>query len=259
MPIYSLPGFYEPFSAILHLAAAVVFALLGVREVRRHRGDPRRAGLIGGFTIASVFMLSMSGVYHMMIDGTMAWTVMYRIDVASIFVLIAGTFTAIHALHFEGLKRWAGLTLVWAIATTGLTLMVIFMEQIPGLWRTLILAILGWATALSLLAIWRTRGWRHVRYVVYGGVAYTVGAVMLETWWPTPIAGVVGPHEMWHIAVLVGLGFHWLFVIDCCEVRGPTPLLRRRRVREDVIESSAVAGEGMSAELAKPQAASGSR
>ena len=30
--------------------------------------------------------------------------------------------------------------------------------------------------------------------------------------WPVLIPGVVGPHELWHVAVLVALSLHWRFV-----------------------------------------------
>ena len=50
-----------------------------------------------------------------------------------------------------------------------------------------------------------------------GGAAYSIGALFLIADAPTAIRGVVGPHELWHVAVLAGLTLHWLFVINCIE------------------------------------------
>ena len=62
MTVHPIPGFYEPVNAILHLGAAGVFAVLGVRLIRRSRGDRTRVALLSVFAFACVFMLSMSGV-----------------------------------------------------------------------------------------------------------------------------------------------------------------------------------------------------
>jgi len=43
-------------------------------------------------------------------------------------------------------------------------------------------------------------------------VAYSVGAILLGLQWPTIIPGVVGPHEVWHVAVIAGMSCHWVFV-----------------------------------------------
>jgi len=30
--------------------------------------------------------------------------------------------------------------------------------------------------------------------------------------WPVLIAGVVGPHEVFHLGVVAGIAFHWAFI-----------------------------------------------
>jgi channel protein (hemolysin III family) len=212
MPVRPLPGFFQPVSAITHLGAAVVFAVLGVRLIRRCRGDRLRLALISVFVVATMFMLSMSGVFHMLTGGGAAWAVMFRMDKAAIFVLIAGTFTPIHGLLFRGVVRWAGLGLMWGAAVTGLTLVTIYFDDMPfGLGTTLFLA-LGWIAGLSIVVLWRRRGFRYVSPILAGGLAYSVGAILLGLQWPTLIPGVFGPHELWHIAVIAGLSLHWRFV-----------------------------------------------
>jgi hypothetical protein len=50
--------------------------------------------------------------------------------------------------------------------------------------------------------------------LLFGGIAYTLGAIVLMLNWPILIPGVVGAHELWHFAVLVGLGLHWAFIFQ---------------------------------------------
>jgi predicted membrane channel-forming protein YqfA (hemolysin III family) len=55
-------------------------------------------------------------------------------------------------------------------------------------------------------------GVRFILPLVWGALAYTVGAVADFLDWPVLVAGVVGPHELFHLAVLAGISFHWAFI-----------------------------------------------
>ena len=56
-----------------------------------------------------------------------------------------------------------------------------------------------------------------MKFLLAGGIAYSLGAIVLMLHAPSLIPGVIGPHELWHVAVLIGLGLHWLFVEACLE------------------------------------------
>ena len=66
LQIHSLPGFYEPFSSITHLLGAGVFAILGVILLQEARGHRGRMICYGVYVFSTVFLLAMSGVYHML-------------------------------------------------------------------------------------------------------------------------------------------------------------------------------------------------
>src|SRR5438552_4013357 len=98
IPIYPIPGFADPFSSLSHLLGAGVFAVLSVfllLKGRRHRG--RRVWL-GTFAAASVLLLAMSGIYHLLGHELAGRAVMQRLDHAAIFVLIAASFSAPHGI-----------------------------------------------------------------------------------------------------------------------------------------------------------------
>ena len=153
----------------------------------------------------------MNAVYHLLGPGTGRY-VMRQLDVAGVFALIAGTVTPVHAILFRGLNRWAPLLLVWSAAVTGITLRLIFSESLaPGI-GTAIFLLLGWGGLISCVLLWWRYGFSFVAPVLAGGVAYTLGAIILGLKRPTLIPGIVGAHELWHVAVLAGLGLHWRFV-----------------------------------------------
>ena len=209
--VVGIPGLREPISSISHLIGAAVFAILSVDLVRRGRGDWPRTISLAVMSAAAVMLLYLSGVYHLFEQGE-AREFLRRLDVASVFVLIAATITPIYTILFTGFARWGPLVLVWSAAATGITLRMLYFYSLPGVFNLVVFLGLGWAGATSAVMLWRRHGFIFIRSLVAGGVAYSLGAILLELHWPTLIPGFFGPHELWHAAVLAGLSFHWHFV-----------------------------------------------
>jgi channel protein (hemolysin III family) len=224
--LYSLPGFHDPVSALTHLLAAPVFLVLSYFLLRRGRGNTARLIFLGIFAFASVFLLSMSGVYHMMESGGNARLVMERLDHSAIFVLIAGTFTPVHGILFRGWARWGPLLLIWTCAITGITLKTIFFDNLDeGLGLSFFLG-LGWIGILSAAVLWQHYGFHFVRLLLLGAALYTVGSVLEYFNWPVLIPGVIGPHEMFHLAVLAALSCHWAWVFGFASGEVPERVYR---------------------------------
>ncbi len=226
--IYAIPGFREPVSCFTHLFAAPVFAILGYFLVRRGRWNRGRRASLAVLAFSSVFLLSMSAVYHLLGPGTGRF-VMRQLDVAGVFALIAATVTPVHAILFRGFNRWAPLLLVWSAAATGITLRSVFADNFPTGLGTALFLLLGWGGLISCVLLWRRYGFSFVKPLLWGGLAYTMGVVFLGLNRPTLIPGVVGPHELWHIAVIAGLSLHWKFVFQFADGLPHAPLRRDSR------------------------------
>jgi len=208
----SIPGFSDPVSSLTHLAAAVVFASLSFPLVARGRGDALRVIAIVVFAFSCVLLLSLSGVYHLLSPGTAGRSVLLRLDHAAIFVLIAGSFTPVHMILLR--ERWQRhlLAWIWVAAIAGLTLKTAFFDATPP-WLGLLMYLgLGWLGLISTVALARRFGVRFVLPLVWGALAYTIGALADFLGWPAPVPGVVGPHEIFHLAVIAGISFHWAFI-----------------------------------------------
>ena len=163
--VYSIPGFREPASCFTHLLAAPVFAVLGYFLVQRGRGDWMRTASLAVMVLSTVFLLSMSAVYHLLGPG-MGRYVMRQLDVAGVFALIAGTVTPVHAILFRGFNRWAPLLLVWSAAATGITLMTTFSRTLPRGVGTAVFLLLGWGGLISCILLWRRYGFSFVKPLV---------------------------------------------------------------------------------------------
>jgi channel protein (hemolysin III family) len=219
MVVIAIPGFSEPMSAISHLLGSVVFAVLGfllVRKGRRMDGSGwnwRMTGLTV-FAFAAVAAMGISGAYHILQPGLAPRMVMQLIDRTAIFVLIAATFVPVHAILFTGWRRWLIILILFSLAAVGATLNLVYLDALPEIVLLAFYIAMGWMGAYSGFALFHRYGWAFIRPLVWGGIAYTAGGIMEFLRQPVLIEGVVGPHELFHLAVLTGLGFHFRFIFS---------------------------------------------
>ena len=212
--IIPIPGFSEPFSSLTHLIAAGVFLALGIWLMIRGRSSHARVFALAVFVFSVVFLLSMSGVFHLLEPGGTARAVLQWLDHAGIFFLIAGTFTPIHGILFKRSMRWGVLLFVWGIAISGIVLKSIYFNDISE-WLSLSLYLgLGWVGALTGILLYRRFHFEFIKYLIFGALAYTIGAVFEFLRTPILIDGVIGPHEIFHIFVLFGISFHFMFIFQ---------------------------------------------
>lgn len=210
--IIPVPGFSEPVASWTHILAAALSVVGGALLLKRGRGNFWRMTALSTYTLSMIFLFSMSGVYHLLEPGGTARSVLQRLDHAGIWVLIAGTFTPIHAILFRGPWRWLVLSLVWTLAITGLTLEVVFFDDFPEwLLFTLFLG-LGWMGALTGLRFRAMFNDSSFSLLVLGGVFYSLGALADISHWPVLIDGFVASHEVFHFFVMLGAYCHWKFI-----------------------------------------------
>lgn len=220
---FPLPGCREPLSSYSHMVGAVVFTVLAAVLIRRGRGDWVRTSSLLVMALSSVLLLILSSTYHLCWPGPMR-DLMVRADISAVFLLIAGSMTPIHAILFTGRSRWLPLVIIWTAATGGILLRMIFYESVSGSVGILIFLLFGWGSAITAVVLWRRFGLAFVQPALRAGMAYTVGAIVLLFHFPTVVSGVIGPHELWHIAVLSGLGLHWQFVFQFASGLRPIPM-----------------------------------
>jgi channel protein (hemolysin III family) len=220
-------GVCQPVSSLSHLLAAIVALLAAVPLGRLARGSRSRMLSIGVYVTTVVVTLSVSGAYHWIARDCPARLVMQRLDHCAIWLLIAGTFTAVHGVMFRGVWRSGILVFIWSYAIMGVTLQCLDVVGFSSIAGLLLYLAMGWVGALSIYKLGRLVGFRAVRFVWLAGLAYSVGAVLEATGRPVLTNHWVGPHEIFHAAVIVGVGLHWAFIrrmlMDHLP-RGPLPM-----------------------------------
>lgn len=205
-------GIADPISALSHLLGALVFAVLGFALVQRGKGNRLRVASLTVYVTGVVSALLASGLLHLVEPNTELRETMRRVDHATIFFLIAATYTPIHIIQFKGLMRWGVLTLVWIAAVMGIVVKTVFFAGIPE-WVGLLLYLgLGWSGIFSAIELYRATGLRPLQPLIAGALFYTTGAVLDFLNWPVLIPGILGPHELFHVLVLSGVASHWEYI-----------------------------------------------
>ncbi len=118
----------------------------------------------------------------------------------------------VHVIQFRGPLRWGILVFIWSAAVTGITLKSIYFNDLPE-WVSLTLYLgLGWVGALSGYFLYRRFGFERIRLILWGAFAYTAGAVLEFFRFPVLVPTVIGPHELFHFMVLIGIAAHWMYI-----------------------------------------------
>ncbi|HVG23017.1 MAG TPA: hemolysin III family protein [Thermoanaerobaculia bacterium] len=175
-------------------------------------GSPRAAMAAGIYSLSLVTLFAVSAVYHRVqwrAAASRAW--MRRADHASIFVLIAGTYTPIAVLSIGGADGRRLLILIWSGAAAGV-LLSLFWVTAPKVLTSAVAVAVGWTIVPYFAQVHRLLG-AFVWLVLAGGLAYTAGAVVYALRRPDPWPRVFGYHEVFHALTLVGAALHFVTVV----------------------------------------------
>jgi hemolysin III len=193
----------------LHQAGFVVACAVGTVFVSTVEG--RRLVAAAVFAASAAAMLGASALYHRVTWSARARLWMRRVDHAGIYLLIAGTYTAVGLLALHGRLQHVVLGLVWGGAGAAILAKLIWVAA-PKWFSAVVGVLLGWVGIVALPQLMRTTGPAAVALLAAGGVAYTVGAVVYARRKPDPLPAVFGYHEMFHALTLVALACQYVAI-----------------------------------------------
>lgn len=140
-----------------------------------------------------------SSIYHGLPKG-MPKQVMRVIDHCDIFFTIAGTYTPIMlvgVLSVNPAMAWSIFTVEWVFAVIGVVLNAIDLKKYATFSMICYLAM-GWCVIVSLRDTVIAMTWPGFAYILGGGVAYTIGAVLYLIGKKKPFR-----HFVFHLFVLL--------------------------------------------------------
>ncbi|MEZ0227836.1 MAG: hemolysin III family protein [Planctomycetota bacterium] len=194
-----LVGVADPVAAGTHLLG--FFATLGGLSalLRRTAARPYERTLVLIFGAATAIQYLASTVYH-----TFQGEFLRRIDHATIYVLIAGTYMPLAGSHLPPHLRVAVLTLIWVFGVSGIVLKLFFFDFVHKYEYidVILYLVAGWLGTIPTFFIWRRGDRGTTAWIMAGAILYTAGALFELFGWPKIVARVFNFHEVFHLCVM---------------------------------------------------------
>jgi hemolysin III len=202
--------FREPFNAWSHLVG-LVLAAVGTGLLITMADTPGRLLAFSVYGGSLMLLYAASTLYHALHLSPRHLRSLRTLDHIAIYFLIAGTYTPVALLTLDHSGGRALLAVCWAIAAVGIPFKIRWLDA-PVWLSTAIYLAMGYLALLAVVPIGRAVGPAGLAWLVAGGIAYTIGAVIFALERPNPRPGF-GHHEIWHLLVLLGSGCHFGFVL----------------------------------------------
>jgi hemolysin III len=128
------------------------------------------------------------------------------LDHASIYLLIAGTYTPFLLISLRGKMGLTLLAVVWGLAILGVGFKALFIDRFQKL-SVLGYILMGWLCVVVIRELWINVPLGGLIWLAAGGVFYMVGVVFYA------LQKIPYMHVVWHFFVLGGSLCHYLAVL----------------------------------------------
>lgn len=205
----------DPGSAITHFIA-MIFALLAATPLLVKAA--RTPGLahvlaLSVFIVSMILLYAASTVYHTLDISPNVNQILRKVDHMMIFILIAGTYTPVCMLVLGDRTGWSLLMLVWGIAMIGIMINALWITC-PKWFSSIIYIAMGWVCILAFGRIVNALPASAFRWLLAGGIIYTVGGIIYALKLPLFNAKFkyFGSHEVFHLFVMGGSFCHYVMM-----------------------------------------------
>jgi hemolysin III len=198
-----LRGVSHEYAFFASVAAGVLLVLAAPTALARF------AAIVFASSVAAMF--GVSAVYHRVTWRPRPRRWLARADHATIYLLIAGTYTPFALLSLDGAWRVAVLAVVWSGALIATVVKVAWVTAPKALAAATAL-VLGWVGIVALPQLVGNLGVGGATLLLAGGAFYTAGAVVYALRRPNPVPRVFGYHEVFHALVVAAVACHYVSV-----------------------------------------------
>lgn len=163
------------------------------------------------YGLSAIALFTASFLYHSKKKYPNEKSVWRRLDHSAIYILIAGTYTPMCFIYLEGWMMKGILIAQWSLVLAGVLLS--FFSNASRVFSTIIYVLMGWVVVIPLRTLIEVMPVSIIILLVSGGIFYTLGAIIYAIKRPNPFPPYMGFHEIFHIFVILGAGFHLAMVI----------------------------------------------
>lgn len=184
----------------LAVAALVILVMLASIQ-----GNPWK---IVSFSIygASMIILYIASTFYHAFQKPKVKNVFKIFDHASIYILIAGTYTPFTLVTIRGGWGWSIFGIIWGLAITGIVFKSFFIQRLK-LISTLLYVLMGWFIVIAMKEVIANLDTMGLIWLIIGGVSYTGGVFFYLN------DKIKFNHAIWHLFVLGGSICHFFAIL----------------------------------------------
>jgi hemolysin III len=160
----------------------------------------------GSVYVGSLILLFlMSTLYHALILERPK-QIFRVLDHATIFILIAGSYTPIALVTLKGTLGWVIFAITWSCASLGIVLNCVSLERFKKFSMFCYVAM-GWCIVFAIIPMINAMKLGGLLLFLLGGVFYTSGLLFYSK------KNLKYAHGIWHVFVLAGAVFHYFAIL----------------------------------------------
>jgi len=167
-------------------------------------GDIWHICSFGVFGLSLIILYAASTAYHSA-TGPILRKRLRIVDHASIYVLIAGTYTPFTLITLYGKVGWVIFSATWSLALIGVILKVFFTGKYDRA-STIMYVLMGWIIVFAIQPLINNLHPNGIYWLAAGGVIYTIGAILYS------IKSIKYNHAIFHLFVLGGSFCHFISI-----------------------------------------------
>jgi len=194
----------ENWNVISHVLGIIIGIIGLVLMVLKSDGNALKLFSSLVFGISFILLFLASSLYHVAKNPGVKKKLRV-LDHASIFLLIAGTYTPITLLVLGKPIGWVFFGIEWTLAFLGILLKLKFTGRYEKI-SLFIYLLMGWLIVFDFSELLEKLPLEGIQYIIYGGLSYTIGVIFYS------LKRVYFSHVIWHFFVLAGSAFNFWFV-----------------------------------------------
>lgn len=196
----------EKYNIISHAVGLILSIVASVCLVNRaiFYGDGWHIFSFGLFGASLIILYASSTFYHS-VEKPELRIKLRVIDHASIYVLIAGTYTPFTIVTLKGTTGWMIFSISWGLALTGIILKLLFTGKY-SIFSTIMYIVMGWVIVFAIKPLIHNLPLKGLIWLFSGGVSYTIGAILYS------FKTIKLNHVIFHIFVLIGSFCHFMSI-----------------------------------------------
>jgi len=202
--------YYDVFEEKINIITHAIGLLLSIAALvlliihASSNGSTRHIVSFTIFGASMILLYSASTLYHYSQTPNIRRK-LNILDHASIYVLIAGTYTPFTLVTLKGALGWTIFGITWSIALVGVFFKLFYTGKYDKI-STIAYVAMGWIIIFAVKPLIENLPLNGLYWLLAGGVFYTIGAVLYS------IKKIKYNHAIFHIFVLLGSFSHFMAI-----------------------------------------------